>query len=150
VLEVGCGTGLLLQRLAPGADDYYGTDLSGGALASLRKRMDNDNVTLLHQAADIVEGLPHGPLRHDGAQLSRTVLPGRRLPDRGADADRGPDGAFQMSIELFRADDEVPLTRWRQQISRRVLEEDELLCDPRYFSALRQVIPDATSHDGLR
>ncbi|MFC7650287.1 hypothetical protein ACFQX6_65630 [Streptosporangium lutulentum] len=35
VLEIGCGTGLLLQRLAPHADDYYGTDLSGGALASL-------------------------------------------------------------------------------------------------------------------
>ncbi|MFD1047011.1 methyltransferase [Kibdelosporangium lantanae] len=159
VLEVGCGTGLLLQRLAPGADDYYGTDLSGGALASLRKRHDGDNVTLLHQAADIVEGLPRDHFDTmvlnsvaqyfpDVAYLTEVLTRTAGLMARpstmfvGDIRDLRLLEAFQMSIELFRADDSMPLTRLREQISRRILEEDELLCDPRYFSALRQVIPD--------
>ena len=39
VLEIGCGTGLLLDRVAPGCDQYTGTDLSREALDSLRNRL---------------------------------------------------------------------------------------------------------------
>jgi SAM-dependent methyltransferase len=36
VLEIGCGTGLLLFRFAPRCTQYYGTDFSQAALRSLR------------------------------------------------------------------------------------------------------------------
>jgi SAM-dependent methyltransferase len=36
ILEVGCGVGLLLEQLAPGADAYCGTDLSPAAIDRLR------------------------------------------------------------------------------------------------------------------
>ena len=35
LLEVGCGTGLLLLRIAPHCASYVGTDISGTALAAL-------------------------------------------------------------------------------------------------------------------
>jgi amino acid adenylation domain-containing protein len=38
VLEVGCGSGLLMFPLAPGAARYVGTDISGQALQLLRER----------------------------------------------------------------------------------------------------------------
>ncbi|HSU81011.1 MAG TPA: AMP-binding protein, partial [Thermoanaerobaculia bacterium] len=39
VLEVGCGTGLLLFRLAPQAERYRGTDFSAEALVSIRRQL---------------------------------------------------------------------------------------------------------------
>ncbi|QFY07526.1 amino acid adenylation domain-containing protein [Nonomuraea phyllanthi] len=159
VLEIGCGTGLLLQRLAPHADDYYGTDLSGGALASLSRRLTSDNVTLLHQAADVMDGLPAG---HFDTVVLNSVA--QYFPDvhyltdvlvRTAGTVARPATlfvgdirdlrlleAFHLSIELFRAEDSMPLSRLRRQIARRMQEEDELLCDPRYFHALHRLIPD--------
>ncbi|MDP9841725.1 non-ribosomal peptide synthetase [Streptosporangium lutulentum] len=159
VLEIGCGTGLLLQRLAPHADDYYGTDLSGGALASLGRRLTSDNVTLLHQAADRTDGLP---ARYFDTVVLNSVA--QYFPDAhyltdvlvgtaatvarpatmfvGDIRDLRLLEAFHLSIELFRAEDSMPLSRLRQQISRRMQEEDELLCDPLYFHALRGLIPD--------
>ena len=37
VLEIGCGTGLLLFRLAPRCDRYVGTDLSATAIDQVRR-----------------------------------------------------------------------------------------------------------------
>lgn len=38
ILEAGCGTGLILSRLARGAQEAYGVDLSAGMLSHARKR----------------------------------------------------------------------------------------------------------------
>ena len=40
VLEIGCGTGLLLLRLAPEASDYVGVDFSKAVLGQLRATLD--------------------------------------------------------------------------------------------------------------
>ena len=39
VLEIGCGTGLLLARIAPSCDRYVGVDVSARALAHVRERL---------------------------------------------------------------------------------------------------------------
>ena len=41
VLEIGCGTGLLLSRIAPSCEKYFGTDISKEAIAYLKRAMDN-------------------------------------------------------------------------------------------------------------
>src|SRR5262249_40825450 len=55
VLEIGCGTGLLLFRIAPHCEHYQGIDLSQTALDSLRDEISRsgiDNVTLALKTAD--------------------------------------------------------------------------------------------------
>ncbi|MCE0445929.1 class I SAM-dependent methyltransferase [Streptomyces tricolor] len=55
VLEIGCGTGLLLFRIAPGCALYHGTDVSAEAVDRLRahtERLDGTRVELARRAAD--------------------------------------------------------------------------------------------------
>ncbi|MCI0410247.1 MAG: AMP-binding protein, partial [Acidobacteria bacterium] len=56
VLEIGCGTGLILARVAPYCEEYYGTDVSGEALQQLQQHVKraglDDRVKLVQQAAD--------------------------------------------------------------------------------------------------
>jgi len=61
VLEVGCGTGLLLLRLAPACEAYVGTDFSAAALAGLAPKVAAlPQVSLLRRSADQVQGLAPG------------------------------------------------------------------------------------------
>ena len=62
VLDLGCGTGLLLFRLAPHCDHYCGLDFSATALGSIRQELGRQKqghaeVTLLQRRADDLEGL---------------------------------------------------------------------------------------------
>ncbi|MGI0025539.1 MAG: class I SAM-dependent methyltransferase, partial [Nitrososphaera sp.] len=57
VLEIGCGTGLLLFRIAPDCSRYVGTDFSRSALDYIRSVSSDSQqklpqVTLLHRLAD--------------------------------------------------------------------------------------------------
>jgi amino acid adenylation domain-containing protein len=64
VLELGCGTGLLLWRVAPHCDAYVGTDLSAATLAVLGGRLRDagvSNVTLLQREAANFAGVPDEP-----------------------------------------------------------------------------------------
>ncbi len=86
VLEVGCGTGLLLRRLAPMAREAVGVDLSPGMLAKARAR----GLTVVEgdaRALPFPEGrfdvavsfktLPHVPdLAGSLRELARVVRPG--------------------------------------------------------------------------
>src|SRR6185369_11787289 len=52
-LEIGCGTGLLLFKLAPYCESYVGTDFSPAALSYVRQHLANDDkVVLLERRAD--------------------------------------------------------------------------------------------------
>jgi ubiquinone/menaquinone biosynthesis C-methylase UbiE len=62
VLEVGCGTGLLLFRIAPHCTHYHGTDISKTALDCLRQYLsasepELQNITLTEQNADDFAGI---------------------------------------------------------------------------------------------
>ena len=62
VLEIGCGTGLLLHRLAPSCRRYWGTDISGVVLARLRQELSDRahgacEVALLQRTATDFAGL---------------------------------------------------------------------------------------------
>ena len=64
VLELGCGTGLLLWRVAPQVTEYVGTDLSAATLAVLDRRLRAagvGNVRLLHREAADLDGVGDEP-----------------------------------------------------------------------------------------
>src|SRR5206468_1811640 len=57
VLEIGCGTGLLLFRISPHCDEYLGTDSSPAALRYIQQQLsvsgkELPQVTLLQRVAD--------------------------------------------------------------------------------------------------
>ncbi|OSC57827.1 hypothetical protein B5180_37605, partial [Streptomyces sp. BF-3] len=63
VLEIGVGTGLLLAKIAPDCDEYWGTDFSPTVIEDLRHHIEADphlteKVTLRTQAAH-----EHGDLK---------------------------------------------------------------------------------------
>ncbi|MFG1801446.1 amino acid adenylation domain-containing protein [Micromonospora carbonacea] len=65
VLEIGVGSGLLLSRLAPDCESYWGLDLSAEAIDTLRRAVSTipglvDRVTLRAQPAHDLSGVPEG------------------------------------------------------------------------------------------
>ncbi|WP_326639614.1 amino acid adenylation domain-containing protein [Streptosporangium sp. NBC_01755] len=61
VLEIGVGTGLLLSRLAPGCEEYWGTDFAAPVIAKLQADLGPDSpVRLSCRPAHDTDGLPAG------------------------------------------------------------------------------------------
>ncbi|NNJ05520.1 amino acid adenylation domain-containing protein [Streptomyces sp. PKU-MA01144] len=65
VLEIGMGTGLLLSKIAPEAESYWGTDISARIVEGVRSQVARhpglaDRVELRVQPAHDLDGLPRG------------------------------------------------------------------------------------------
>ena len=70
VLEIGVGTGLLLSRLAPNCQEYWGTDISHKVIGALRQQLQrfpelSGKVQLRLQPAHRLEGPSQRPFRYD-------------------------------------------------------------------------------------
>ncbi|WP_221351118.1 non-ribosomal peptide synthetase [Streptomyces beigongshangae] len=82
VLEIGVGSALLLSRIAPHVEEFWGTDISGEVIDRLRAQCADaglaDRVRLLALAADETDGLPTG--RFDVVVLNSVV---QYFPDIG-------------------------------------------------------------------
>jgi SAM-dependent methyltransferase/acyl carrier protein len=167
VLEIGCGTGLLLFRLAPRARRFVGTDFSPAALEFVRRVLDQESdhygeVELLQRLADDFEGL--APRSFDTVILNSVAqyLPNvhdlLRVID-GALRVLAPGGtiflgdlrsypllyALHTSVQLFRAADELTVGELRERIQRDVQQEQELTIDPALWSYLQDLYPQISS-----
>ncbi|HEX8272004.1 MAG TPA: non-ribosomal peptide synthase/polyketide synthase, partial [Longimicrobiaceae bacterium] len=166
VLEIGCGTGLLLFRLAPECEEYWGTDFSPAAIGYLRGQLarpgrELPGVRLLERAADDFAGIPAG--HFDLVVINSVVqyFPGADYLLRvleGAVAALAPGGtlwvgdvrclplleAFHASVELARAGGGLAASALRDRVRRRAMREEELLVDPELFRALPRRLPRVT------
>ncbi len=163
ILEIGCGTGLLLLRLAPKCKRYVATDFAPAVLAKLRKQMDQMSgswgaVELLERPADNLEGLVErsfdtvviNSVTHyfpNAAYLAKVL--------EGAAGVLKPGGkifigdvrslplleAYATSVELFQAAPEMELAELRERIARRVKQEEQLVISPAFFLALAEQNP---------
>jgi amino acid adenylation domain-containing protein len=163
VLEIGCGTGLLLARLAPGCERYCGTDVSKVALEYVRQNIlargdIKADVTLLRRAADDFDGIE--PQSFDAVILNSVV---QYFPDvgyllrvlEGAARAVKPGGiifvgdvrslplleAFHASVQLFKAPASLPTAQLREQVRTRAARENELAVAPAFFFMLRRRLP---------
>jgi amino acid adenylation domain-containing protein len=163
VLEIGCGTGLLLHPLAPLCDEYCATDISSAVIHTLESEVARGDgslahVRLLHRPAHDFEGFPDG--RFDVVILNSVVqyLPSRdyllRVLD-GAVRVTASSGVifvgdirslphlemFHTSVEMQRASPSASLESLRGLVSERIAAEEELAIAPAFFKKLAQRHP---------
>lgn len=164
VLEIGCGTGMILFRVAPLAQHYTGTDLLASSLKQVREAVARreelrDRVRLLHAAADDLQAIAGE--RFDTVVLNSVV---QYFPDANyllkvldqAVQHVAPGGsivvgdvrslahqkAFACGIERLAAPAETSCDQLLRRAAARVAREEELLIDPSLFHALRSRYPN--------
>jgi amino acid adenylation domain-containing protein len=154
VLEIGCGTGLLLDPLLPGLTGYVGTDISPTVVARLRERYaDDDRVEIRRLAADavtddhafdtvvlnsVVQYFPDADYLLDvltravaACTAGGTVFVGdvRSLPLYDA---------FRLSVLAEEATGPVPAQDILSRLAADALGERELVVDPALFARFAQ------------
>ena len=160
VLEIGCGTGLLLFRIAPDCERYTAMDFSAAALSKIKSALDArvpaiDSVSLVQRAADDFEGIPEA--EYDAVVINSVA---QYFPSgdyllrvlKGAARRVAPGGfvfigdvrcqrllrEFYTSLELFQAAPATTAEQLKQRVSARAEQEEELVLDPEFFRAVSQ------------
>jgi amino acid adenylation domain-containing protein len=161
VLEIGCGTGLLLFRIAPHCAAYHGTDFSSEVLAQLKSSgicHRFPQVKLTQAAADDFSSL--GPEKFDTIILNSVV---QYFPDvhylvrvlECAMKALAPQGrivlgdlrnlqwmeAFHLSVASAQNDPAIEISDLRSQMLRGIEQESELLISPEFFAAASKAWP---------
>jgi ubiquinone/menaquinone biosynthesis C-methylase UbiE/acyl carrier protein len=163
VLEIGCGSGMVLFRIAPTCAEYWATDFSPSMLSELRKTimasgMRLPQVTLLERPADDFSGIEADSF--DLVILNSVVqyFPSVEYLERVLTSAVGavaPGGAvfigdvrnfdlleaLHASVQLSKAPSSHPTTRLKQWIDKQVMTEKELLVAPQFFIALKETLP---------
>ncbi|WP_426752485.1 amino acid adenylation domain-containing protein [Myxococcus sp. Y35] len=167
VLEIGCGTGLLLTRIAPATEAYWATDVSGVVVDMLRgvtaKTEGLRHAKLFHCAADQLDGIDFGDARFDAVMLNSVVqyFPSAEYLASALEsaAQRLDTGgvifvgdvrnlrlleAFHASIVLAQSAGTLEPQALKARVAQRLAAEEELVLDPDFFWALKQRIPRLT------
>jgi len=165
VLEIGCGTGLILFQVAPHCQHYWGTDISSVALDYIQRINQEgpqlEQVRLLHSTADNFEGLESEGF--DTIILNSVV---QYFPHidyllrvlEGAIKVLTPGGciflgdvrnlqlmeAFHADVELYKANPEDAIKDFKQRVQRKIEQENELFIDPDFFRAIQSYFPQIT------
>ena len=158
VLEIGCGPGLLLLRIAPHCTRYVATDFAGVALKSLRKQMAEiggewPGVELLQRSAENLEGFESESF--DTVVINSVVqhFPNLGYLNRVMDKVIGlirPNGTlfigdsrnllllemYALSVELHHSKEEDSVQELRDRVKKRIEREEQLVLSPAYFLSL--------------
>jgi amino acid adenylation domain-containing protein len=164
VLEIGCGTGLLLFQIAPHCLEYWGTDFSRPILDYTRQALAGaglENVRLLQQEATGFQNLPEGYF--DAIILNSVIqyFPGvdylLELIRRAVKLVK-PGGflflgdirslalqeAFHASVQFERNGPAIPKGQLAEQVRQQMGRESELLLEPAFFQVLPKDQPAIT------
>ena len=162
ILEVGCGVGLLVERLAPGCDVYCGTDLSPVAVQRLRafaqSKAELRHVEFFEQEASDLSGLSaqsfdavvinsvvqyfpcieylHTVLE----QAAELVAPGGHI-FVGDVRNLELLPVFHREVQAAKAPAGVTPASLQRKIQLSIAQERELVIDPQYFRGISESIP---------
>ncbi|MFP5265511.1 MAG: amino acid adenylation domain-containing protein [Blastocatellia bacterium] len=166
VLEIGCGTGLLLLRIAPHCDQYHATDFSQEALRCIEQHLsesgkDLPHLTLSRRMADNFEGIRDATF--DAVILNSVAqyFPGIDYLAQvieGAAKAVAPGGfifvgdirslplleAFHASVQVYQAAPALPTAQLRERIQMQMAQDEELVIDPAFFASLKGRLPEVS------
>lgn len=173
VLEIGCGTGLLLYRLLDHCRQYTGFDLSPSVVNRHQARLEREGVSHARVFCATADAFAGSLVAMDGLAPIDTVIinsviqyfpsfdyldsvlltAAARLSDKGRlfigdIRDYRLQAEFHASVELHHAPD-LTQDALRQVVRQRCLSEQELLVAPEYFLDLARRIPGAYRVDIL-
>ncbi len=156
ILEIGCGTGLLLFRLAPDCEQYTGVDITAAALASIHAGLaarSLPQVDLVQAAAHDLHAIADGA--YDTVIINSVV---QYFPDAAyltqvldtALSKLTPGGAlfvgdvrslawleaFRTSVALAHASPDTPIETLATDVTHRIARDSELVIAPGFFDAL--------------
>jgi amino acid adenylation domain-containing protein len=156
-LELGCGSGLLLTRIAPHCESYVGVDFSKEVLAQLehylQQRPDLKNVTLhygvAHELAFIEDDSVDLVILNSVVQyfpntdyLLQVLAEAERVTRSGGHIfigdvrSLGLVEAYHTSVQLYKAADNTPLEDLKQRMIQAQQNEEELVIDAAFFTEL--------------
>ena len=160
-MEIGCGTGSLLFRIAPQCQAYWGVDFSRRALSYVERQAADfglTGVTLLERSADQLADVPDESF--DTVILNSVV---QYFPNveylvnvlREAARLTRPGGvvfvgdvrslelleAFHASVQLHRAAASLPCRALRRGVREQLTKEQELAVSPALFRDLGRDLP---------
>ncbi|MGZ8172154.1 MULTISPECIES: amino acid adenylation domain-containing protein [Methylobacter] len=164
VLEIGCGGGLLLFRVAPYCDRYVCSDFSLGALSYIQSQLDSfgqdmSHVQTLNQPANdftaiaeksfdtvvinsVVQYFPTADYLTEVLKGAiRSIIPGGRL-FIGDVRNLALLYPFYIAVELQQALASMAITELKQRIYGYQAKEEELVIDPHFFLMLKAQIPE--------
>ena len=165
VLEIGCGTGLLLFGVAPHVSHFHGLDISATAIDGIRQdpafAAIADRVSLGEARADEISALQ--PRRFDVIVINSVVqyFPSAEylvsVVEKALEL-LSPGGsifigdvrlqpmleALHSSVALYEASTDTSIADLRARVQQRLWNESELVIDPALFTALRLHRPAIT------
>ncbi len=158
VLDIGCGLGRTLFRVAPQCLRYWGTDFSQVALDYVERHLDllgnkRGVVKLIRARADDFSDIPKS--HFDTVVINGVVQYFPHIDHlvnvlEGALSAVEPGGmifigdvrslplleAFQLSVDLYQSPDALPTDLLWQRVRRNIAQDEELVIDPTFFKAL--------------
>ncbi|WP_404310662.1 amino acid adenylation domain-containing protein [Neorhodopirellula lusitana] len=168
VLEIGCGTGLLLLRVAEHCQSYVGADLLASSLENIRSELKHkpelsSRVTLHQSNADDFSYLgadAENPESFDClvlnsvvqyfpslAYLQRVLHDAIEFIEPGGYLFLGDirnlllQEAMATAVEQARAESDLTVSELKHRVASRIEHEEELLIDPRWFQQLTAIHP---------
>ena len=154
VLEIGCGTGLLLFQLAPACREYCATDLSSAAVEYVTSQLDGlPHVSVWQATADDFSAIVPGAFEVVVLNSVTQYFPSSAYLERvlrGAAAAVRPGGhifvgdvrslesweEFHTSVEVARAGASTEREDVREAVRRRLRQDPELVVSPELFAGL--------------
>ncbi|AFZ37662.1 amino acid adenylation domain protein [Stanieria cyanosphaera PCC 7437] len=169
VLEIGCGMGLLLFRLAPHCTHYSGIDLSAEAINHIEQRLSKENLdhvdVIAKPAHDLEEFEPKSfdtiiinsviqyfPNINYLVQVLekavKLVKPGGRI-FIGDVRSLPLLEAFHTGVQLAQVPDFLPCDQLKQRIQTRIAQDKELVIHPDFFHVLKHNLPQISQVETL-
>jgi amino acid adenylation domain-containing protein len=163
VLEIGCGMGLLLFRVAPFCTRYVGTDFSAVALEYVQRQfrefaIDTHRIELLERAADNFDDIAAKSfdlvILNSVSQLLPSIDYLSRVLEGAVESVKAGGAVFvgdvrslplldvfHTSVQMYGAMPTTPLPHIKLSALRRKEREEELVIDPGFFFALKRRLP---------